>query len=125
MPYVPLRPCRHPGCSKLVRGGYCEIHQKEKKPQSNEYNKRRPSWHKLYDRKWRSYTAVYLANHPYCAECLKRGKHVNATQVDHIKPHKGDMTLFWDTKNHQGLCKSCHSRKTAKENGGFGNTPTL
>ncbi|WP_328203649.1 hypothetical protein [Brevibacillus nitrificans] len=44
-----------------------------------------------------------------------------ATVVDHIIPHKGDKELFWDQKNWQGLCDSHHSRKTAKEDGGFGN----
>jgi 5-methylcytosine-specific restriction endonuclease McrA len=24
--------------------------------------------------------------------------------------------LFWDAANHQALCKSCHSRKTIREN---------
>lgn len=31
------------------------------------------------------------------------------------------MKLFWDKSNWMALCKPCHSRKTAKENGGFGN----
>jgi 5-methylcytosine-specific restriction protein A len=44
-----------------------------------------------------------------------------ATDVDHIKPHKGDMTLFWDRTNWQSLCGPCHSAKTAAEDGGFGN----
>lgn len=43
-----------------------------------------------------------------------------ATEVDHIIPHRGDQQLFWDTNNWQGLCKPCHSRKTAQEDGGFG-----
>jgi 5-methylcytosine-specific restriction protein A len=40
--------------------------------------------------------------------------------VDHIVPHKGDMRLFWDPRNHQGLCERCHNSKTAREDGGFG-----
>ncbi|WP_144469068.1 HNH endonuclease signature motif containing protein, partial [Bacillus pumilus] len=36
-------------------------------------------------------------------------------------PHKGDKKLFWDSSNWQPLCASCHNRKTAKEDGGFGN----
>lgn len=28
--------------------------------------------------------------------------------VDHIIPHKGDMTLFWDPDNWQSLCFWCH-----------------
>jgi 5-methylcytosine-specific restriction protein A len=45
---------------------------------------------------------------------------VAANEVDHIKPHKGDMALFWDSSNWQSLCKPCHSAKTATEDGGFG-----
>lgn len=38
-----------------------------------------------------------------------RGEVVAAVIVDHIIPHKGDMELFWDESNWQGLCVSCHS----------------
>ncbi|ELK38933.1 HNH endonuclease, partial [Brevibacillus agri BAB-2500] len=48
-------------------------------------------------------------------------KVTTATVVDHIVPHKGDMRKFWDRMNWQALCASCHSKKTAKEDGGFGN----
>ncbi|WP_233882799.1 HNH endonuclease [Brevibacillus laterosporus] len=41
-----------------------------------------------------------------------------ATVVDHIVPHKGDKTLFWDRKNWQPLCEQCHNRKTAREDRG-------
>jgi 5-methylcytosine-specific restriction protein A len=50
-----------------------------------------------------------------------------AACTDHIIPHKGDQALFWDTNNHQSLCKDCHDYKTATEDGAFGrasNTPT-
>jgi 5-methylcytosine-specific restriction protein A len=43
--------------------------------------------------------------------------------VDHIKPHRGDMTLFWDPNNHQPACDECHNIKTAREDGAFGNKP--
>ena len=42
--------------------------------------------------------------------------------VDHIIPHKGDEALFWDEDNLQSLCTPCHNQKTAREDGGFGNT---
>ncbi|KKK58493.1 hypothetical protein LCGC14_3043850, partial [marine sediment metagenome] len=48
----------------------------------------------------------------------KDGKTVVATEVDHIIPlSKGGD--FWSEGNHNSLCKSHHSSKTAKE-GGFG-----
>lgn len=58
--------------------------------------------------------------HPFCVECEKEGREEPATQTDHIIPHKGDMKLFWDRKNWQGLCDHHHSVKTDKEDGGFG-----
>lgn len=46
---------------------------------------------------------------------------VQADLVDHIRPHKGDMELFWDGSNWQSMCDLCHRKKSASEDGGFGN----
>lgn len=53
-------------------------------------------------------------------ECHAQGRITPATVTDHIIPHKGDQHLFWDFLNRQSLCRSCHSKKTALEDGGFG-----
>ena len=37
-----------------------------------------------------------------------------ANVVDHIKPHRGDSALFWNTENWQSLCDKCHNSKTGK-----------
>ncbi|WP_308302390.1 HNH endonuclease signature motif containing protein [Bacillus sp. V5-8f] len=58
---------------------------------------------------------MHLARLPLCVECGRPG-----TDVDHIKPHKGNQALFWDSSNWQTLCKPCHSHKTATKDGGFG-----
>ena len=42
------------------------------------------------------------------------------TDVDHIKPHRGDLKLFWDRSNWQALCHRHHSMKTRAHD----NTPT-
>jgi 5-methylcytosine-specific restriction protein A len=47
---------------------------------------------------------------------------VKATDVDHIIPHRGNQKLMWDQSNWQALCHACHSRKTASEDRGFGNS---
>lgn len=79
-------------------------------------NESRPSAHaRGYDSKWAKARAAYLRKHPLCADCQRRGLIVQATCVDHIKPHLGDKALFWDSSNWQSLCASCHSRKTSKE----------
>ncbi|WP_396127368.1 HNH endonuclease [Edaphobacter acidisoli] len=53
-----------------------------------------------------------------------KGRHgevlVPAAHTDHIIPHRGDKKLFWDRSNWQPLCATCHSVKTAEEDGGFG-----
>lgn len=83
--------------------------------------KRESSYSRGYDSKWRKARKYFLQDNPLCVHCEKEGRVVPATDVDHIIPHKGDMNLFWDQSNWQSLCKECHSRKTVKEDGGFGN----
>lgn len=68
-----------------------------------------------------------------CQDCMKRGittplsrgkkakDNNSVAHVDHITPHNGDPELFYDLDNLQSLCIECHSRKTATEDGGFGN----
>lgn len=74
-----------------------------------------------YGYRWQQTRAGYLRKHPLCAHCARDGRVEPATDVDHIVPHRGDQALFWDRSNWQGLCHACHSRKTAAEDGGFGN----
>lgn len=45
---------------------------------------------------------------------------VAATVVDHIIPHRGDETLFWDPINHQALCAPCHNSAKQREERGRG-----
>lgn len=75
-----------------------------------------------YGARWKRARLSFLKINPLCAECGKAGRLTRARLIDHITPHKGDMELFWDTNNWQSLCMSCHSIKTAREDGGFGNT---
>ncbi len=76
-----------------------------------------------YTRRWAHARRAYLMDpaHVLCAHCLALGDLTPATEVDHIQPHRGDRRLFWDRANWQPLCKSCHSLKTARDDGGFGN----
>jgi 5-methylcytosine-specific restriction protein A len=76
-----------------------------------------------YGWRWQKASATFLANYPLCGDrpnaapvmsrCHAEGRAVQAQQVDHVVPHKGDQTLFWDTKgNWQSLCSSCGTRKS-------------
>lgn len=116
MPYKPKKPCSCVGCKNLTYDKYCDEHKALDK-----HTEERPSANKRgYNTRWQKARAVYLSHHPLCAECEKHGRLTPATVVDHIVPHKGDSKLFWDKDNWQPLCKQCHDRKTATEDGGFG-----
>ena len=108
MPSRSLRPCGSPGCGVLTHGAFCPDHSRDE-------TERDPRVKRMYNsRRWRSMRERQLANEPWCVDCVARGIHVSACEVDHVIPHRGDASLFFGGKL-QSLCKPCHSRKTARE----------
>lgn len=68
-----------------------------------------------YGWQWTKLRKFVLNRQPICQSpgCMNA-----ATDVDHVQPKcKGGTN---ELGNLQALCKSCHSRKTALEDGGFG-----
>jgi 5-methylcytosine-specific restriction protein A len=118
--------CRHPGCGKLIdTPGYCDRHQVAFEQRKAAFDKQRGSAHERgYTSRWHKARRLFLLSSPLCVACQRAGRLTAATVVDHIVPHRGDAEIFWDRTNWQTLCASCHSAKTAREDGGFGN-PTL
>ena len=69
-----------------------------------------------YGGRWQRARLAYLAKHPLCRMCEAQGRVTEATLVDHIVDHRGDMVKFWDSEgNWQPLCKPCHGIKTAAD----------
>lgn len=119
----PLKPCAYPGCKAFAEQGqgYCAKHAQQRAQERAANDRLRGTrTQRGYSNRWLKISAAYLCNHPLCAECQRQGKITPATEVDHIVPHKGDKKLFWDPSNWQPLCHECHSRKTVREDGGFG-----
>lgn len=112
MPINAPRPCRKPMCPAYASVlGYCDAH-KDSRWRAREQH--RESAHaRGYDRHWSKARDGWLRKHQLCAECERKDLVVAASVVDHIVPHRGDKTLFWDSTNWQSLCKPCHDRKTA------------
>lgn len=120
---LPLKPCRHAGCTELVRGGgYCAKHKNISLGMLRSVGRERresAAWHYLYDTvRWRKMRAAQLIAEPFCRSCAKAGIRRRADDVDHIIPHRGDKKIFYDASNLQSLCHSCHSRKTIAERTG-------
>ena len=111
MPKKPRVPCKHPGCPELVEVGerYCGTHKGLHPEEVRSANTRG------YGRAWQRARKRYLETHPLCAECLREGRYTKATVVDHIRPHRGDARLFWDTSNWRPLCEHHHNVKTGNE----------
>lgn len=63
-----------------------------------------------YSWQWEQATAAYKRTHPLCLGCQAIGVLEAATCVDHVIPHKGDETLFWDyLGNWQPACDWHHN----------------
>ena len=108
MPTAALRLCAAPGCMTRVRSGRCHVHRPKEADRRNVDVRRlyrTPRWAALRQQLWRA--------DPLCVECAKAGRIEPWTDLDHIVPHRGDLRLFWDVRNLQGLCASHHAAKTA------------
>lgn len=77
-------------------------------------------WHSLYQTAaWARLRHAQLSAHPLCIMCLVTEDVTEAKVVDHVKAHKGDLSLFYDANNLQSLCKPCHDKhKQRMERGG-------
>lgn len=116
MPSSAPRNCSHPGCTALVRGGpRCPEHATPDRRPARVEKRTDPMY---WTARWRKLRAQVLLANPVCQA---DGCASESTHVDHIIPHRGDQYLAWDRYNLQALCARCHSRKTASQDGGFGN----
>jgi 5-methylcytosine-specific restriction protein A len=115
MPIKAMKFCSR--CSRLaVKDGKCAMHAKQ--AEQGRDNK----WLSMYhDPLWLRLRANQLAKEPLCFDCLKEHRLTPATVADHIQRHCGNPVLFYDPDNLQSMCASCHSKKTDREDAGFGN----
>jgi len=101
-----------------TQGNYCDEHAPKRNYTRENRERTQHWWDAWYKTKlWEDKRARQLQHEPLCRECTAAGAVTLATEVDHIEPHRGDWNLFISEDNLQSLCKRCHSRKTAKENG--------
>ncbi|WP_425105475.1 HNH endonuclease [Ancylobacter sp.] len=76
---------------------------------AQEYDKRRGSARaRGYTAEWDRAAKAYLASHPLCLGCTAEGRLTPATLVDHVEPHRGDMTKFWVMEMWQPSCRWHH-----------------
>ncbi|TKI02678.1 HNH endonuclease [Martelella alba] len=107
------RACRYHGCRNTTtdRSGYCEAHRNT----GWESHQRGKSRHERgYGRKWDVIRPRILKRDRHlCQECLRQGRAIPATTVDHIIPKAHGGTDA--DSNLESLCWPCHRSKTATE----------
>ena len=69
-----------------------------------------------YGRQHAKQRAHLLAIEPLCRPCRAMGRVTAATIADHIIPLAQGATPY-DFANLQPVCRDCHDRKTASDNG--------
>lgn len=125
MPESPPHPCTYPGCRCLVRGASARCSQHQAQTRQAVDAARGSAASRGYDSAWRKASAAYLREHPRCEDCRDRARVTAATCVDHVVPFRvngvTNWRLKWDRNNWRASCAPCHSAKTARADGGFGN----
>src|SRR5215470_15818962 len=102
--------CLEPGCPVLVSRGRCSRHARSHKRSTTPHYYR---WYCL--ERWRYLRLKVLEHEPLCRSCKAQGLITTAHEIDHVVPHEGKRSLFWDESNVQPLCHACHARKTRRE----------
>ena len=116
MPTSAPKICSKAGCHTLTLRGRCEAHQYDKgKDTAPDRQKRRK--YATNDPRWRLIRKRQLSRQPLCEECQRTGLLEPAKVVDHVD---GD-SFNNQPDNLASMCWPCHSRKTAQQDGGFGN----
>ena len=111
---MPSQFCRAPGCPVLLPEGQlrCPPHAKLQRETRADIATQLKAWYA--SARWRALRLAVLQDEPFCRFCHAAGRRVLTVDIDHIQKHGGDPVLFWSRANLQGLCKSCHTRKTKR-----------
>ena len=85
---------------------------------------RRSAHARGYTAEWDARAKAFRARYPLCgmrpggrrpvmSRCHDEQRTTEATQTDHVVPHRGDKALFWDEQgNWQALCAACGAAKS-------------
>ena len=116
----PPKACSTPFCSgHAIPGTHKCADCSVPSPESTPLTKGRSPFAHLYNlMRWRrpiyGLSDTIIRRDPLCKICNRNA----STIADHIRDHRGNLTLFWDPNNLQGICKPCHDKKTGSTHGG-------
>jgi 5-methylcytosine-specific restriction endonuclease McrA len=118
-PRSKARVCSSPDCGQIApAGGLCPDCKRQ---EWREIDKRRPAASQRgYGPRWRRIRARFLRENPICVDCG-----APATVADHDPLSRVELVARGVSdpdhpRNLRPRCASCHNRRTALEDGGFG-----
>lgn len=118
MPRRALTTCTAVGCPVIVdTPGRCAEHRREADRRRGGGGERGST------ARWKRFRKRYLAEHPVCEcgpDCCPDGCWRLAVDVDHIDGTGRNGPRAYDESNLMPMAHECHSRKTARQDGGFG-----
>ena len=65
--------------------------------------------------RWHRLARAFVAEHPLCAECQRKGIIKPSTCCDHIEPWPICKDYFYDRRNLQALCDECNHLKGQRD----------
>jgi 5-methylcytosine-specific restriction enzyme A len=112
--------CRHRGCPKTTRNGWCEEHAPERYHRDSDRCRGTPA-ERGYDEAWRRLRASYYREHPLCEDCLDEGVYSpEGIEVDHVIPIHVRPDRRLDGTNLRSRCVTHHRRKTQQDIAQYG-----
>jgi hypothetical protein len=107
-----IRTCKH--CARpATKGNLCDLHQVGESVPTRTDNL---AWRSSKGQRVRK---QYLADHPYCFDCMNvYGRPVPAAEVHHIAEQMDRPDLVFDSDNLLALCHDCHNARHGKGIGG-------
>ena len=97
-----------------IKKGFGQLKWDMPSAKTKQWSKDSPILKNYNTTRWEKIRQNHFSKNPFCVICESNGQQVIANVLDHIIPvSKGGE--FWTSSNHQGLCKSHHNAKSAKE----------
>ena len=62
-----------------------------------------------YTAAWDHASRGHRAHHPFCQYCALVDEVKACDLTDHLYPHRGDQTLFWNKTYWVSACNDCHN----------------
>lgn len=117
-----LSVCPTSGCPELTAGGRCQGCKRKADRVRGSGSAR--GW----NARWAAFSKRYVREHPICACAYDWCTHAHepgqcsqpSTDPDHKDGSGRNGPRAYDPTNLQPMCHSCHARKTAHMDGGFG-----